>query len=53
MQLLAQLLDPLPDGEVVVVRIGLHWTAVVVEVDGARRCGLCSTLFAKNWNPSG
>lgn len=46
MQLLAQLLDPLPDGEVVEVRIGIHWTAVVVEVDGARRCGLCSTLFA-------
>ena len=46
MQLLAKLLETLPDGEVAEVRIGTHWTAVVAVVDGARRCGLCSTLFA-------
>lgn len=46
MQLLSQLLASLPNGEVVEVRIGTHWTAVVVEVNGQRRCGLCSTLFS-------
>jgi hypothetical protein len=46
MQLLAQLLETLPHGEIVEVRIGLHWTAVVAQVDGTLRCGLCSTLFA-------
>jgi len=37
-------LDTLPDGEVEQVCLGLHWTAVVLEVDGDRRCGLASTL---------
>ena len=37
-------LDSLPDGEVEQVCIGLHWTAVVLEVNGERRCGLASTL---------
>jgi uncharacterized protein (DUF4213/DUF364 family) len=46
MPLLSQLLEALPDGEVVQVRIGLHWTAVVVDVAGEQRCGLCSTLFS-------
>jgi uncharacterized protein (DUF4213/DUF364 family) len=32
------------EGEVVEVRIGLRWTAVVVRVDGQLRCGLSSTL---------
>jgi uncharacterized protein (DUF4213/DUF364 family) len=37
-------LDGLPDGEVIKVCIGLHWTAVVMDVLGERRCGLASTL---------
>ncbi len=37
-------LTTLPDGKVEQVCIGLHWTAVVLEVDGERRCGLASTL---------
>jgi hypothetical protein len=45
MKMLAELFTNLPDGKVVDVRIGLHWTAVVVEVAGIRQCGLASTLF--------
>ena len=37
-------LDTLPDGEVEQVCIGLHWSAVVLEVNGERRCGIASTL---------
>lgn len=44
MQILSQILATLPDGEVLDVRIGLHWTAVVASVGGVRRCGLASTL---------
>jgi uncharacterized protein (DUF4213/DUF364 family) len=42
--LCAALLENIPDGEIQEVRIGLHWTAVVAHVQGALRCGLCSTL---------
>lgn len=45
MKILAEMFANLPDGKVVDVRIGLHWTAVVVEVAGIRQCGLASTLF--------
>ena len=48
MKLLDDLLEVIPDGEVIDVRIGLRWTAVVVETDGDRRCGLSSTLSAKH-----
>jgi uncharacterized protein (DUF4213/DUF364 family) len=44
MNLLNDVLATLPDGRVVHVNIGLHWTAVVVEVDDQQRCGLASTL---------
>ena len=46
MQILTEILKTLPDGEVADVRIGLHWTAVVVRVDGGLHCGLASTLSA-------
>ena len=42
--LIEDLLTQLPEGEIVDIRIGLHWTAVVVLVEGVRRCGLSSTL---------
>jgi len=42
--LIDDLLATLPDGRVAHINIGLHWTAVVVDVDGQRRCGLASTL---------
>jgi uncharacterized protein (DUF4213/DUF364 family) len=44
MQLLEDILDTLPDGRVSDVRIGLHWTAAAIEVEGKIRCGLASTL---------
>ena len=44
MELLDDLLDTLPDGEVHKVHIGLHWTAVVAVIDGEKRCGLASSL---------
>ena len=46
MKLLDELLTTLPDGEVLDVCVGLHWTAVVVQEHGQRRCGLASTLAA-------
>lgn len=44
MELIKDLLTNLQDGDVIEVRIGLHWTAVVTEVEGKLRCGLSSTL---------
>ncbi|MBC8496180.1 MAG: DUF364 domain-containing protein [Anaerolineales bacterium] len=44
MNLLHDVLDSLPDGEGVHICIGPHWTAVVIEVEGQRHCGLASTL---------
>lgn len=44
MKLLDDLLSTLPEGKVIDVLIGLHWTAIVVEAGGERRCGLASTL---------
>lgn len=46
MQMIRDILDTLPDGSVLDVRIGLNWIAVVVEVNGLQRCGLASTLSA-------
>ena len=42
--ILAEIIDGLPDGKPRQVCIGLHWTAVVLDVDGDLRCGLASTL---------
>jgi uncharacterized protein (DUF4213/DUF364 family) len=39
-----RILETLLDGPVVDARIGLHWTAVVVQVEGELRCGLASTI---------
>jgi uncharacterized protein len=44
MSLFDALLDGLPEGEVLDVRVGLHWTAVIANVGGMKRCGLASTL---------
>jgi len=48
MDLLNNLLTTLPDGRVVQVSIGLHWTAVLTEVDNQLRCGLASTIHAEH-----
>ena len=37
-------LATLDEGRIHEVLIGVHWTAVVAEVDGERRCGLASTV---------
>jgi uncharacterized protein (DUF4213/DUF364 family) len=42
--LIKELLHVIPQGDVVDVTIGLHWTMVEVQVDGARSCGLASTV---------
>jgi uncharacterized protein (DUF4213/DUF364 family) len=42
--LLAEIIDTLPNGIPRQVCIGLHWTAVVMDVDGQIHCGLASTL---------
>lgn len=44
MSLIDDLLAALPDGPVWEVQVGAFWTAVAVEVEGHRRCGLASTL---------
>lgn len=44
MGLTENLMAVLPDGKVLDVRIGLHWTAVIVDVEGRRQCGLASTV---------
>jgi hypothetical protein len=40
------ILQELPEGTLQQVRIGVRWTAVMVEVNGKPRCGLASTLDA-------
>jgi uncharacterized protein (DUF4213/DUF364 family) len=46
MRLLDGLLAALPDGDVLDVCVGLHWTAVIVRIGDQTRCGLASTLAA-------
>jgi uncharacterized protein (DUF4213/DUF364 family) len=41
---LAEIIETLPEGCPHQVCVGLHWTAVVMDVDGELRCGLASTL---------
>lgn len=53
MQILSEIIRTLPDGEVRDVRIGLHWTAVVVETGGELRCGLSSTLSTPHGHDQG
>jgi uncharacterized protein (DUF4213/DUF364 family) len=48
MALLNDLLNTLLERKVSQVVIGLHWTAVVTEFEGGRRCGLASTFAGEN-----
>jgi uncharacterized protein (DUF4213/DUF364 family) len=41
---LNRILETVEDGQIVEVLIGRHWTAVVAEVRGVRRCGLASAV---------
>ncbi len=45
-QIITDLLNRSFEGTISRVLIGLHWTAVVAEIAGERRCGLASTLHA-------
>ena len=53
MQILSEIISTLPDGEVRDVRLGLHWTVVVVETGGVLRCGLSATLFTPHGHDQG
>ena len=48
MKLINKLIDTLPDGKVIHVNIGIHWTAVLVETSSRRQCGLASTLHVEH-----
>jgi uncharacterized protein len=39
-----RLLLTLPEGKIISIHIGLHWTAVLADVDGETRCGLAATV---------
>lgn len=41
---LSRLLAAIEEGDIVDVLVGVHWTAVVAQVKGERRCGLASTI---------
>jgi len=45
MTLIDALLEDLPDCRIIDVRLGLHWTAVVAEAGGERRCGLSAGML--------
>lgn len=45
MSITEDLVKSLPQGKVIEIRIGTHWTAVVVDISGEIRCGLASTLL--------
>jgi len=44
LKLIDDVLSTLRDARVIEIRIGVHWTAVVVERDGKLFCGLASTV---------
>ena len=44
MEIFNQLVSSLPEGRIMSVNIGIFWTAVVVECQGVRQCGLAATL---------
>ena len=46
--LLNAVLDTLPVGKCVHVCIGLHWTAVILDVQGEQYCGLASTIVGSH-----
>ena len=43
-KIFSEIMDTLQYGSTRYVCIGLHWTAVVMDIDGELRCGLASTL---------
>lgn len=45
MRLIEALLEGLPEGRILYVHLGLHWTAVVTETDSKRRCGISASML--------
>jgi uncharacterized protein (DUF4213/DUF364 family) len=43
-KILKEIIETLPQGKILEVRQGLHWTVVVVETEGVVQSGLASTL---------
>lgn len=48
MEILNSIIATLPQGKILEVRLGLHWTVVVVETAGQMQAGLASTLVDQN-----
>lgn len=46
MKIIDDMLSALPDGEIIDVTIGLHWTAVTVTSNRGTCCGLASTIVS-------
>jgi uncharacterized protein (DUF4213/DUF364 family) len=44
MKIIDELLTNIPEGKVLDISVGIHWTAVLMEVNGAVQCGLSSTV---------
>lgn len=42
MKIIDEIITGLPEGKIVDIRVGQHWSGVLVEVDGQKRCGLAS-----------
>lgn len=53
MTILGEILDALEGAPLEEVRIGTFWTAVVVSVQGQRRCGLASTMHGSDHHHKG
>ncbi len=53
MELFHALLPVLPEGKVLQVEIGLHWTAVLVEVGERQSCGLAATCVSPGHDNNG
>ena len=52
MELNDQIMETLVDAEIIKVRVGLRWTAVVTARNGKEQCGLASTLTTKHKHSS-
>jgi uncharacterized protein (DUF4213/DUF364 family) len=44
MKIINELIANMPEGQVLDISVGIHWTAVLMEVNGAVHCGLSSTV---------
>ncbi len=45
MDIITEIIEDLPTGQIESYHVGDHWTGVIAQVNGARRCGLASNPF--------